>query len=271
MQKSGRERGTNDPKAADRKKHAVPKEPRQADPASVRQGRPSADKGDLTVQRESVAPVKHRGGDENIVRVKTDVDRPMLVLILLLLSLGSIMVFSASYPSALAQEGDSLFYIKKQLLFVAIGLTFMIGLSYLPPKFYKTFTVALFAFAVFLLVIVLIPGIGISNGEARRWLGLKGTSFTFQPSEIMKVALVMILAWYTHPLFIRRYCLRPGYAGKASVRYDHYGGDRAVRHVYRRRPFWMDDVAGCRRRISWRRLVPAHESVRNGANNYLPG
>ena len=196
MQKSGRERGTNDPKAADRKKHAVPKEPRQADPASVRQGRPSADKGDLTVQRESVAPVKHRGGDENIVRVKTGVDRPMLVLVLLLLSLGSIMVFSASYPSALAQEGDSLFYIKKQLLFVAIGLTFMIGLSYLPPKFYKTFTVALFAFAVFLLVIVLIPGIGISNGEARRWLGLKGTSFTFQPSEIMKVALVMMLAWY---------------------------------------------------------------------------
>ena len=49
---------------------------------------------------------------------------------------------------------------------------------------------------MFLLIVVLIPGIGISNGEARRWLGLKGTSFTFQPSEIMKVALVMILAWY---------------------------------------------------------------------------
>lgn len=196
MQNSRRDRRTGDLKATDRKKNAVSHEPRQAETASDRQGRAPRRKGDLTVQRQQMQPVKHSGGDEDIVRVKTGVDRPMLVLILLLLSLGSIMVFSASYPSALAQEGDSLYYIKKQLLFIAIGLTAMIGLSYLPPKFYKTFTVAVFAFALFLLVVVLIPGIGISNGEARRWLGLKGTSFTFQPSEIMKVALVMMLAWY---------------------------------------------------------------------------
>ena len=200
MHNSRRDRRTDDPTAdpvkANRKKSAASRMPRQSETASGRQGRAPRANSELEVQRQDIHPVKHRGDDKDIVRVKTGVDRPMLVLILLLLSLGSIMVFSASYPSALAQEGDSLFYIKKQLLFVAIGLTFMIGLSYLPPKFYKTFTVALFAFAVFLLVIVLIPGIGISNGEARRWLGLKGTSFTFQPSEIMKVALVMILAWY---------------------------------------------------------------------------
>ena len=196
MQKSGRERRHDDPKANERKKSAAPQEPRQAESTSDRQGRAPRNKGDLAVQRRDLHPAKHRDSEENIVRVKTGADRPMLVLILLLLSLGSIMVFSASYPSALAQYGDSLFFIKKQLLFIAIGLTFMVGLSYLPPKFYKTFTVALFAFAVFLLIIVLIPGIGISNGEARRWLGLKGTSFTFQPSEVMKVALVMMLAWY---------------------------------------------------------------------------
>lgn len=196
MQTPGRGSRSDDQKAAAAKKIAVPHEPRQTDSVPGRQGRAPRSKGDLTVQRENVHPVKHRAGEENIVRVKTGVDRPMLVLILLLLSLGSIMVFSASYPSALAQHGDSLYFIKKQLLFIAIGLTFMIGLSYLPPKFYQTFTVAVFAFAVFLLIVVLIPGIGISNGEARRWLGLKGTSFTFQPSEIMKVALVMILAWY---------------------------------------------------------------------------
>ena len=183
--------------ATGRKKNAVPHEPRIVEnPSSERRGRPTRAKGDLPVQRQDMHPTKHRAGDADIVRVKTGVDRTMLVLILLLLSLGSIMVFSASYPSALAQEGDSLYYIKKQLLFIGIGLAFMIGLSYLPLKMYKTLTIAVFAFAVFLLIIVLIPGIGISNGEARRWLGLKGTSFTFQPSEIMKVALVMMLAWY---------------------------------------------------------------------------
>ena len=43
------------------------------------------------------------------------------------------MVFSASYPSALAERGDSLFYIKKQLLFIAIGLAAMFATSILPP------------------------------------------------------------------------------------------------------------------------------------------
>ncbi|MBQ7334326.1 MAG: FtsW/RodA/SpoVE family cell cycle protein, partial [Clostridia bacterium] len=146
MHNSRRDRRTDDPTAdpvkANRKKSAASRMPRQSETASGRQGRAPRANSELEVQRQDVHPVKHRGDDKDIVRVKTGVDRPMLVLILLLLSLGSIMVFSASYPSALAQEGDSLFYIKKQLLFVAVGLTFMIGLSYLPPKFYKTFTVA---------------------------------------------------------------------------------------------------------------------------------
>ena len=200
MQNTPRSRRADDPRAdaakTNRKTGAVSSASHKPETDSGRQGRAPRAKREIDLQRRDGHPVTRQTNDEDIVRVKTGVDRPMLVLILILLSLGSIMVFSASYPSALAQEGDSLFYIKKQLLFIAIGLTFMIGLSYLPPKFYKTFTVALFAFAVFLLIIVLIPGIGISNGEARRWLGLKGTSFTFQPSEIMKVALVMMLAWY---------------------------------------------------------------------------
>lgn len=182
---------------APRKRVAVSQEPRQAsDDAPVRRGRAVRRVSDLTVQRENLHPTKAQSGDEEIIRVKTGVDRTMLVLILILLSLGSIMVFSASYPSALAERGDSLFYIKKQLLFIAVGLGAMALASIVPPSLYKKVSIIAFAVALFLLVIVLIPGIGISNGEARRWLGLKGTPFTFQPSELMKVALVMVLAWY---------------------------------------------------------------------------
>lgn len=182
---------------ASRKRSAVSEEPRQAsEGTTARRGRAVRRVSDLTVQRENLHPAKPKTGEAEIVRVKTGVDRTMLVLILILLSLGSIMVFSASYPSALAERGDSLFYIKKQLLFIAVGLGAMALASIVPPSLYKKVSIIAFAAALFLLVIVLIPGIGISNGEARRWLGLKGTPFTFQPSELMKVALVMVLAWY---------------------------------------------------------------------------
>ena len=163
--------------------------------SAVRSGRKKRPDS-LEVRREDLSMVKKVDSDENIVRVRTGVDRVMLALILILLALGSIMVFSASYPSALAQEGDSLYYIKRQLIFIAIGVAAMIVISIFPPVFYKKMTFIFFCACLFLLVIVLIPGIGISNGEARRWLGLKGTPFTFQPSELMKAALVMMLAWY---------------------------------------------------------------------------
>ena len=164
--------------------------------APVKTGRQPKKQSELTVQRQAVSVPSKQTGDENIVRIRTGVDRVMLSLILILLALGSIMVFSASYPSALAQEGDSMYYIKRQLLFIVLGVAAMVVLSLFPPNFYKRVALPVFGVAIVLLIIVLIPGIGISNGEARRWLGLKGTPFTFQPSEAMKVALVMMLAWY---------------------------------------------------------------------------
>jgi len=169
--------------------------PRRETSAQLRSGRKKPP-ASLEVRRENLSVDLPRERDENIVRIKTGADRVMLALILILLALGSVMVFSASYPSALAEEGDSLYYIKRHLIFLSVGVIAMLGLSILPPGFYRRMSLPVFLGALFLLVIVLIPGIGISNGEARRWLGLKGTPFTFQPSEIMKVALVMVLAWY---------------------------------------------------------------------------
>ncbi len=203
--------------------HARAVRPREnpASQPSVRSGRKKTS-GSLEVRREDLSMVKKVDSDENIVRVRTGVDRVMLALILILLALGSIMVFSASYPSALAQEGDSLYYIKRQLIFIAIGVTGMIVLSLFPPGFYKRVTFIFFCVALFFLVIVLIPGIGISNGEARRWLGLKGTPFTFQPSEVMKAALVMMLAWYLDAF-----------------------GEAVNDRVNRKRRFWWGTVVPC--------------------------
>ena len=124
---------------ASRKRSAVSEEPRQAsEGTTARRGRAVRRVSDLTVQRENLHPAKPKTGEAEIVRVKTGVDRTMLVLILILLSLGSIMVFSASYPSALAERGDSLYYIKKQLLFIAVGVGAMILASVVPPSLYKS-------------------------------------------------------------------------------------------------------------------------------------
>lgn len=119
-------------------------------------------------------------------------DRFFLILVLLLVSLGSIIVFSASYPYALAKTGDSMYYIKRQVIFLMLGLFFMIIAARFPYKLYQRLAVPSYGVALLLLVAVLF--IGLTEGSAKRWIGVG--SITVQPSEIMKLALVLMLAWY---------------------------------------------------------------------------
>lgn len=131
--------------------------------------------------------------NRGVVRVKGSPDRIFLTLVLILLCLGTVMVFSASYPSALAKEGDSLYYVKRQFVYMAVGLVGMFGCSLLPYDWYRRLAIPAFCVAIVLLLLVFTP-LGIERDEARRWIGV-GT-FTFQPSEAMKPALVLMLAWY---------------------------------------------------------------------------
>lgn len=131
--------------------------------------------------------------NRGIIRVKGSPDRLFLTLVLILLCLGTVMVFSASYPSALAKEGDSLYYVKRQLLYMAVGFVGMIACSLIPYDWYRRLAIPVFCVAIVLLLLVFTP-LGIERDEARRWIGVGG--FTFQPSEAMKPALVLMLAWY---------------------------------------------------------------------------
>ncbi len=168
---------------------------RQAEaPQTTRTGRAPRAKDALVTERSQTAVAKRADPDAGVVRVRGGVDRVMLAIILLLLALGSVMVFSASYPSALAEKKDSLFYIKKQLMFLGIGALLTFAVVLVPLHWMKKLAIPFYAVSLVLLVAVLIPGIGISNGEARRWIGF--TNFTIQPSEIMKAALTFMLAWY---------------------------------------------------------------------------
>lgn len=121
---------------------------------------------------------------------RSPLDKRMLLLILLLAAVGSIMIFSASYANALSRYGDAYYFIKRQLLWLFVGIAVMALLSHLPPSLLFRFTPHLFILTLLLLVAVLI--VGQSGGGAQRWIAIG--SLTFQPSELAKATLVFILA-----------------------------------------------------------------------------
>ncbi|MFC5450183.1 stage V sporulation protein E [Paenibacillus aestuarii] len=116
----------------------------------------------------------------------------IIVPTLLLLTIGVIMVYSASAVLAFHDFGDSFYYLKRQLLFAALGVVamfFTMNVDYILWKKYAKFALIL---CFFLLVIVLIPGIGVVRGGARSWLGIG--AFGIQPSEFMKMGMILFLA-----------------------------------------------------------------------------
>jgi len=118
-------------------------------------------------------------------------DTVLVVIILILLTYGLIMVFSASYAYAIYQLGaESTTFIKSQATFVVLGLIAMYVISRIDYHIYRRFVYVIFGIAIALLVLVLFVGVTLNN--AKRWLQI-GTS-TFQPSEVMKFALILLFA-----------------------------------------------------------------------------
>lgn len=117
-------------------------------------------------------------------------DFSFLIVVLLLLTLGLIMVFSASYPSAYYQYGDGLYFIKRQLMWAAVGIGAMIFTMNFDYRSYKKLAVPILVVSLVLLAAVLVVGTD-SNG-AKRWLGIGG--LTIQPSEIAKIAIIIYFA-----------------------------------------------------------------------------
>ena len=104
------------------------------------------------------------------------------------------MVDSASMIWAEAKNGSSYYYLIRQLIFLLIGFIAFIFVSKINPKIYEKYKNIIMLVSIILLVIVLIPGIGIVRGGARSWIGLGELSF--QPSEFMKLALIIFTASY---------------------------------------------------------------------------
>ena len=120
------------------------------------------------------------------------VDKWLLLAVAALLALGVTMVLSTSYLYSQERFTDGTYFFRKQLIAMGAGLVALIACCLLPSSLYRQLAYPLLGLTFVVLVLVLIPGIGVARGGARRWLMLPG--FAFQPAELAKLALVFYLA-----------------------------------------------------------------------------
>lgn len=125
---------------------------------------------------------------------KTQGDVWLLIAVVTLSAVGTVFIYSASNYSASSTYGDALFFVKKQIIGILLGIVAMVTTALFDYNKLKKFTVPVCVVSLILLVLVFIPGIGVENYGAKRWIGFG--SFTLQPSEISKFALILFSASY---------------------------------------------------------------------------
>ncbi len=122
-----------------------------------------------------------------------NMDRWMLVSLVVLLAIGITMVLNTSYLFSQERFGDGTYLFRKQLAATGLGMAGLVLALLVPPSVYRRLAGPLLIVTVIALVLVLIPGIGVVRGGAQRWLGV--APFVFQPSELAKVTFVLYLAY----------------------------------------------------------------------------
>ena len=118
----------------------------------------------------------------------------LFITVLIMLGFGLVMVLSASSPTALSKGQGSYHYVLIQATSALIGIIMMLGISKINYKVWGKLYKPMYVGSVFLLLAVLIPGLKYSAGGATRWIDLKFT--TFQPSELVKIAMIIFYARY---------------------------------------------------------------------------
>lgn len=126
------------------------------------------------------------------LRKKHKFNFSLFFIMLFLLAVGCLFVFSASSYSAEITYGDKFFFLKKQLFGIGVGLFCFLFFSLFDYHKLEKIKWVLFAFSVILLGLVFVPGIGLTNYGATRWINLR--FITFQPSEIAKLSFIIVSA-----------------------------------------------------------------------------
>ena len=123
------------------------------------------------------------------------IDVPFFLLVIIILTIGLVMLFSASYTYAYYNHnGDSAYFFKRQLVWSVIGVAAMLLVSKVRYDYFKLFAIPALLLSTALLVLVLIlPPMVASKPDFHRWIVIG--SLQFQPSEIAKLAIILFCAW----------------------------------------------------------------------------
>ncbi len=119
----------------------------------------------------------------------------VLVGVVLTLTLfGVVMLLSTSSVHGLQQFGDPNYFVKRQVVALCLALVFGFLAARLDYRIWRTWAIPLALVAVVLLIMALLPGVGVTVKGSSRWIRLGPMSF--QPSELGKLASIVLLAWY---------------------------------------------------------------------------
>ncbi len=182
-------------------KTSAPVQNKTARPAQA-SARQSASKRSTAPKQKIASPVATRTRrkrtrfeiTDTVYRVRSGIDSTFLIIVLILLCFGTVMVFSSSYAFAESRFNNSTFFVKRQTIYAIMGVVALIFFSYIDYGILKRFAMPIFGVSYILLFCVFLPVIGKSEKGATRWVDLK--IITFQPSDVMKFSLVLILALY---------------------------------------------------------------------------
>jgi cell division protein FtsW len=119
-------------------------------------------------------------------------DIVLLLVTLILVIVGTAMIYSSSSIIALEKFKDGQYFLKKQLFFVFLGLISMMIMTKVPYTYLKKLAYPGLLLSLLLLSMLFIPSIGMRRGGATRWLNLGG--FSFQVTEMVKIMMVVFLA-----------------------------------------------------------------------------
>lgn len=118
-------------------------------------------------------------------------DLVLFITTLLLLAIGVTMVLSASAPYALNTYGDSYYFAKDQLIYAIVGIVIMLVISNIDYRIYKRFGLVALIGGIGVLLLVFIPGLGVTRNNATRWINI---GVQIQTSEITKIAVIVFFA-----------------------------------------------------------------------------
>lgn len=154
--------------------------------------------GDLAAAGGAAA-IRTRTKPRKKIEALLGFDYPFFMIVVVLLAIGLIMLFSASYATAYSQYGDSLYYIRNQVRYAAVGFAAMLVASVFDYHKFKFKPFLVFISVVSAIFMVLVKLKPTEQGGAERWLTIG--PITFQPSEILKFVVILLFAYFAEKNF----------------------------------------------------------------------